>query len=55
MKSLTKEKIEEIKGEMIEIFQVVKKMLKNKMKDEDIMENMGISKKELENLKLQMA
>ena len=35
--------------------QVVKEMIKNKMKDEDIIKYTHISEKELEELKLQMA
>ena len=48
---------DEARGEGISIgiIQVVKEMLKNKMSDEDIIKYTHISKKELEDLKLQMA
>ena len=42
-------------GISIGIIQVVKEMLKNKMSDEDIIKYTHISKKELEDLKLEMA
>ena len=37
------------------VSQVAMKMLKNKMKDEDIIRNTDISKQELEKLKLQVS
>ena len=48
---------DEARGEGISIgiMQVVKEMIKNKMKDEDIIKYTHISEKELEELKLQMA
>ncbi len=41
-------------GRRAGIIQVAKEMVKNKMKDEDILKVTHISKKDLENLKLQI-
>ena len=46
-------KIGEARGKRIGIIQVAKEMVKNKMKDSDILKMTHISKEELEKLKMQ--
>ena len=46
-------KIGEARGKRIGIIQVAKEMVKNKMKDSDILKVTHISKEELEKLKMQ--
>ena len=46
-------KIGEARGKRIGIIQVAKEMVKNKMKDSDIIKMTHISKEELEKLKMQ--
>ena len=48
-------KIGEARGKRIGIIQVAKEMVKNKMKDSDIIKMTHISKEELEKLKTQLA